>query len=54
MNRFDIKLFKYPLVGNKVSPIYFEIIEQHHFTEIPTDMVVEMMNLILGTDTLFL
>ena len=41
MNRFDIKLFKYPLVGNKEP-----------FTEIPTDMVVEMMHLILDTRNL--
>ena len=27
MNRFDIKLFKYPLVGNKVIPIHFKMIE---------------------------
>ena len=47
MKRFDIKLFKFPLEGNKVRVI-IEIETQEPFTEIPEDMVIQMMHIILG------
>lgn len=48
MKRFDIKLFKFPLEGNKVrTKIWIET--QEPFTEIPEEMVIQMMHIILGT-----